>query len=144
MPFEQIDMLRWSLAVDREATVRAYQHADAAGCDCAYCRNFVAAQAQLPAQIDQTLRMLGIDPARPAEIVEYTQNPDGSHFYGWWYHAVGRILAEDCGGAGEHSCAELTSGVEVGINAKDDLVPAHFPRPVIQIELFCNLPWVLP
>ena len=80
MPFQQIDIFSWRLAVDTEATKQAYERL-VVGCDCAYCRNFLAVQAQLPSQLHHTLQILGIDSAKPAEIVEYTQNPDGSHSY---------------------------------------------------------------
>jgi hypothetical protein len=141
MPTTPITLLGWSLDIDPEATRQAYQHL-AVKCDCAYCRNFLAALAQLPGQIHRTLQIFGVDPAKPAEIVEYTQNPDGTHFYGWWYHAVGRISAER-DAAGSAASAQLTADVTVDISTKADLAAPDFPQPILQIELFSNLPWVL-
>jgi len=142
MPFQQIDILRWRLAIDPHATTRAYERL-AVGCDCAYCRNFLAVQAQLPKQVQLTLQLLGVDPIKPAEIVEYAQNPDSSHLYSCWYHAVGQILADCHTGSDGDESVQLTPEIAVTITAKADLAAADFPRPVLQIELFSNLRWVL-
>ncbi|MBK9940678.1 MAG: hypothetical protein IPP13_03585 [Kouleothrix sp.] len=142
MPFQQIDILDWRLAVDPEATRQAHKRLEV-GCDCAYCRNFLAQQARLPAQLHHTLHLLGIDPTKPAEIVEYTQNPDGSHWYSWWYHAVGHIIVNRHSDGDNDQNAKVTPDIAVSIAAKADLAPADFPQPVLQIEFFSNLPWVL-
>jgi len=136
-----IELLGWRLDIDPETTRQAYRHL-AVECGCAYCRNFLAALAQLPAQVQRTLQIFGVDPAKPAEIVELTQNPDGTHFYSWWYHAVGQISAER-DTADPAASAELTADVTVDISTKADLAAPDFPQPILQIELFANLPWVL-
>ncbi len=142
MPLQQLDLFQWRLMIDAERTSEAYQHL-AVGCNCSYCRNFLAVQAQLPTQVFHILQLLGVDPAKPAEIVEYTQNPDGSHLYSWWYHIIGQMRADRQRGNDAEEQLELTSDIRVSIAAKVDVAPADFPRPVLQIEFFGNLPWVL-
>ncbi len=136
MPLVPITLLSWRLAIDPAATAQACAGLWGA-CSCAYWRNFLAAQAQLPAKLHQILQTLGVDPARPVEIIEYTQNPDGSHMYSWWYHAVGQILAS------HRDYHQLTPEIEVRISARTDLADPAFPRPLLQIEVFSDLPWLL-
>jgi hypothetical protein len=142
MPFQQIDIMHWRLAVDPCATTQAHVPLEV-GCDCIYCQNFLAVQARLPKQFHDTLQALGIDPAKPAEIVHYMQNPNGSHSYSWWYHAVGHLLADHQEASNGHEQAELTADMAVSISDEADLVPADFPQPVFQIEFFSNVPWML-
>jgi hypothetical protein len=137
MPLQQINILRWHLSIDPEATRQAHEPLEV-GCDCAYCRNFLAVLIQLPKQIFDILQVLGINSAKPAEIVHYTQNADGTHFYSWWYHAIGQMT--DCqGGNDAHKQAELAPNVTLSITTETNLVPTSFPRPVFQIEFFSNL-----
>ena len=127
----------WEIEFDKDITAQAYIGLSVS-CNCAYCRNFLTVCQNLPAEYVQILAQLGIDPTKPAEIVEYNENPDGTHFYGWWYHVIGQITKD--------SNAEkvmLTPEIEITIRNKDDLVDKDFPRPVIQIEFFSNLLWAL-
>lgn len=142
MPFSPITLLCWRLEIDPDVTRQAYERL-AVGCDCAYCRNFLAALAQLPQQVHRTLHILGVDPAKPAEIVEYTQNPDGTHYYGWWYHLVGQMSADHDGTTDRATSVQLTADTTVTITTKIDLAAPDFPQPILQIEFFTNLPWVL-
>ncbi len=136
MPLTPITFLSWRLAIDPAATAQACAgHWDV--CSCAYCRNFLAAQAHLPDTLHQILQTLGVDPGRPVKINEYMQNPDGSHMYSWWYHAVGQILAA------HRDSHQLTPEIEVRISARTDFADPAFPRPLFQIEVFSNLPWLL-
>ena len=55
----------------------------------------------------------------------------------------GQILIDrQCTTNGGENIA-LTPDITVSITAKADLAPADFPQPVLQIEFFSNLPWVL-
>jgi hypothetical protein len=137
MAFREVELLRWRLVVDVEATAKAYRRM-VEGCTCAYCRNFHAAHAHVPAAVRQTLRSLGVDPIRPAEIVEYNRNSDGTHFYSWWYHVVGQMPSDV-----PRIQAWLTPDVGVNVQAKSDCVEPGFPSPRLQIEFSANLPWAL-
>lgn len=134
--FAQIQILEWKIEFDREATAQAYIGLSV-GCNCANCQNFLAAFQNLPVKYTEFLKQFGIEPLKPAEIVEYCPNSDGTHHYGWWYHVVGTIVDNHDG------LLPLESGIKIEIRNRDDLVAADFPRPVIQMELFADLPWVL-
>ena len=127
----------WQIVYDRETTVNAYQ-ADPEHCACAYCRNFALASKTLPDAYYQFLHELGIDPDKVAEAVEYYRNPDGSHYYGWWFHVVGNIQT---GPLVEKTY--VADKIQVLFKTEKHLVMASFPEPVIQVEFFTNLPWLL-
>ena len=42
----------------------------------------------------------------------------------------------------EFGCAQLPEGARVRLSASNDLVPDGFPEPILQIDIFVNLPWV--
>ena len=134
--FTQAQVLEWQIEFDRAATAQAYIGLSV-GCNCAYCRNFLAAFQSLPVEYAEFLRRFGIEPLKPAEIVEYTPNPDGTHYYSWWYHVVGTITKDHDG------FVRLEPNMEMEIRSEAQLVAADFPRPVIQMEFFANLPWLL-
>ena len=127
----------WEIEYDKEVTPQAYSILSVS-CTCAYCQNFLSVCRNLPVEYIHLLEQLGIDPLKPVEIVEYTENPDGTHFYGWWYHLVGQITKDSTA-----ISVLLTPGIEMIIRNKADLADMEFPRPVIQIEFFSNLPWAL-
>jgi hypothetical protein len=142
MPVTQIDIMEWHVEVDADVTAHAYERLTV-GCDCVYCRNFLAALHHLPAEFHQLLQLLGINPAIPAEVVEYHQNPNGSHSYSWWYHANGRILSDQHAEQNHFGHSPLTPAIDISISTKTDLVAPDFPYPILQIEFFTNLPWLL-
>ena len=134
--FTNEKILKWEIEFDKEATTRAYLNLRAQ-CDCADCRNFRTALQSLHPEFFMLLQKLGVDPAQPAEIVHYNVNQDGTHHYGWWYHFGGQLIS------GEESLEDLTPGMQVEFRNKDELAPKDFPRPIVQIEFFADLPWVL-
>ena len=86
---------------DRAATAEAYRRAAAGGsrtCDCAGCRNFIAAGLQIfPAAFLEFLESLGIDPVKDGEVFHIARHSPGQHIYGGWYHFVGVLeLSGDC------------------------------------------------
>ncbi len=133
----RITLFHWEIEFEREKTISVYSSITP-GCNCAYCRNFVAATRTLPPAYFALLDRLGIDPGKPAEIIEHGKNRDGLHRYNWWYHVVGRVLWEN-----ETNASFANGQVEVLVSSKTDLVDKAFPLPVFQIGFYANLPWVL-
>src|ERR1700753_851679 len=88
---------RWSLECDPEATRRSYRDipkGSAEECSCEPCLNFVAARAQIYGdEIVAIFDDLGIASEREAEIYHLFRLPSGLHYYGGWFHFVGRILS---------------------------------------------------
>ncbi len=132
----KLQVLEWEIEFDKDVTAQAYTRLSV-GCDCAYCRNFLAICRNLPRDYVEFLNQLGIDPTKPAEIVEYNENHDGTYHYGWWFHVVGRLTKEN------ESIVKFNSEIDIVIRNRRDVAPKDFPRPSIQIEFFSNLPWVL-
>jgi len=100
---------------DRAATLAAYRQAEAGGsstCDCAGCRNFVAARDRVfPEEFLLFLDSLGIDPTKDGEVYHVARRTPGFHYYGGWYHFVGVLeLTGDFppvdfgGGFSSHMC----------------------------------------
>jgi|RhiMetdeSRZDD1v2_1073273.scaffolds.fasta_scaffold399887_3 hypothetical protein len=134
----------WQFTCDRAATADAYGRATAGGsrtCDCAGCRNFVAAGLQVfPAAFLEFLESLGIDPSKDGEVYHMARQSPGRHIYGGWYHFIGVL--------------EVTGdfpAVEFGDGFLSHLCVARAPRietlegrPVVQLEFHADrVPWVL-
>jgi hypothetical protein len=132
----KLQVLEWEIEFDKGITAQAYTGLSVS-CECAYCRNFLIVCQNLPVEYTQLLAQLGIDPMKPANIVEYNEHPDGTHLYGWWYHVTGKITKDS------NALVMLNSEIEITITNKDYLIAKSFPRPVIQIEFFSSLPWAL-
>ncbi len=142
---DSVTFRAWRIAVDREATERAYADISVAGpegCDCAYCRNFVAARDHVypPEGIDLFTR-LGINPRCEAEVVDYhTMTPDSNHrLTGGWFHFVGSV---EEGPDGMYE--PLVAGFEIGFTRRAGVIEHAFAgQQIAQIEFLTHIPWVL-
>lgn len=137
----------WTLAVDTVQTASFYEqhHQITEDCACIHCANYVNACLQFPPGTAQFFASLGIDSHKEGELMYLTKQDDGSHLYSGFYHLVGQLLeGPDCWQLttldGHVSVAEL---MRVGFTENLALVPAHFPRPVLQLEVELAIPWVL-
>ena len=140
---------------DPERTREFYAQAPDALCDCAGCRNFRAAVSRMSGELRAFLEQFGIDPAKPAEMsVVYAPAKDALCYNGF-YHFCGEIREgrEAYIQTGERSF-ELDQRYIISMGDPGDneqvwfrpdcaLLDANFPRPVAQVEVFFNLPWVL-
>jgi hypothetical protein len=149
---KQIQILKWLLEVDREATIEAYDgyaQSDAFSCTCLYCRNFREALDRLPNEFLELCLTIGVDPNKPSEVWELTQTSEhpASHLYAGFYHIVGKILTMPDNiiekGWTVIQTAQLTDGFDVHFRNQDSLVPAAFPRPVFALEFSAIIPWLL-
>lgn len=136
----------WRVAFDPDATARSYLGVPASGpeaCGCQTCRNFLAARPLVYSlDILETFRALGINPEREAEVVDYgpIEESPGYRAAGGWFHAVGRVLE----GPPDLSGADVTGPAQLRVTRRVSLVPDAFgDQPVIQIEWFGAVPWVL-
>lgn len=135
----------WLFNVDRAATEAAYAHiphGDAVRCGCAYCRNFIAVRdAALPADFQQFLRDLGIDPAKEAEVYHEGRQAPGSHYYGGWFHFVGSLER-----TGDFAPVTFSGGL-ISYMCKPSApnLPTFDDLPLVQLEFRAsNVPWGLP
>lgn len=143
----------WELEVDSTATGRAQAARESGSpesCGCLHCRNLVAARhLTYPRGFSELLDRLGIPTDRESEVYHCGEIEPGLHFYGGWFHFVGRIVTgPEChtrrptGGPVE--LKDLSEHFSVGFTQKVALVPPSFPAGSIgQIEFSAKVPWVL-
>lgn len=136
---------------DPARTGEFYAQAPDTLCGCSGCRNFRAAADRFPQGLRAFLEQFGIDPAKPAEMsVLYAPAEDEVNYNGF-YHFCGEIRQgrEAFIQTGERSfqldpryIIRLAEG-DLWFRTDCALVDPAFPRPVVQVEVTFNLPWVL-
>jgi hypothetical protein len=135
---------RWKYRVDRDATILAYRQVDRGGadtCDCAGCRNFRLARAQVfSSDFLALLGELGIDPLKDAEVYHVARLASGGHVYGGWYHFVGKLDE-----IGDFPPVCLGDGFRVWMcQASAPRLPSLKEKPVVQLEFDAGaVPWIL-
>lgn len=145
---------RWTLRVDVEATRAAYAAVPAGGtdrCRCEQCVNFERARERAyPPELRALLEELGVDWRKEAEACHLTRLRPGWHLYNGWFHVVaviesGREAWRRVGDSlSEPDFERLGDSLQVGISTREHLLPAPFRgRPVVQLELLAEVPWVL-
>jgi hypothetical protein len=139
-----LDFAKTRYTVDRDATVAAYDRAEAGGadtCNCAGCRNFRLARATVfPQPFLVLLERLGIDPCKDGEIYHLDHAGPGRYAYGGWYHFVGTLVETS-----EEEAVDFGDGFTAW------LCPASAPRlasfeglQVVQLEISVDcVPWLL-
>lgn len=146
------------LEIEPEKTRRFYQSARplTEGCSCGGCVNYAAVTERLPQEIADFFARLGIDPAKPAEIMTWYAEDDGkSVFYGGFYHLCGKMLSDsdcweynaegNCGHVNEDKLFAVTENFSVGFTNAVALPEEGLPEPVLQMEIFVHhAPWVIP
>jgi hypothetical protein len=138
-----VDLGPLRLECDLEATRAAY--ADVAGgradgCSCNGCRNWVALRPSLANGLGKPLERLGIPLDKDVEIAHVAREKSGLHSYVGWWHFVGRVLD---GPNGYWALPEVDH-VRLKVEERSDLAaPSFADRPVLQLGLHAELPWVL-
>ena len=142
----------FTIDVDVERTRAFYQRADVptmgGQCGCIPCQNFEKAILKAPDTVLDALRVLGIDPQKPAETFSVTgdMEEDGTIWYNGWYHLCGTIVE---GTEAWEEAWEDAYSPDPGFRfkmfpvRKMDLLHKAFPSPVIQLEIDVRLPYVL-
>lgn len=144
----------WSLEIDEDKTESFYVDTDDGSCPecCAFCRNYWHGIERAPAALLQFLRGLGINPKRAAHVTWMAKRDTGAQLYTASYLLSGTIAGMPgdrlsvngdgvqctkftglCGNAYFHFCNELC--LPEGV--------ACCPEPALQLDVFCELPWVL-
>lgn len=145
------------LEIDAEQTRRFYQSVRplTEGCSCGGCVNYAAVTERLPQEIADFFAQLGIDPAKPAEIMTWYAEDEGkSVFYGGFYHLCGKMLSDsdcweynaegNCGHVEEDRLFAVTEHFSVGFTNRIALPEEGLPEPVLQMEIFAHhVPWVI-
>src|SRR5262245_48709161 len=134
----------WQYTCDRDATADAYRRATAGGsrtCDCAGCRNFVAAGSSVfPTAFVQFLESLGIDPSKDGEVYHLGPQSPGRHVYGGWFHFVGSLDV-----TGDFAAVQFGDGFSSHrCHATAPRIETLEGKQVVQLEFYTEcVPWVL-
>ena len=127
------------------------------GCNCTGCRNFEKAVDFLPGNVIGFFDTLGIDMKKITEVFVNTTNPDGTVFYGGFYHLCGKLLKGGSAWIEEPTNTEnanlfhweqsnsysLCKDFYVSFGNVNALVEKDFPKPVLTLDIQANIPWVL-
>ncbi len=114
------------------------------GCNCAYCKNYIKACESFSKEVLDFYKMLGIDPQKEGEFMEFEAHTD-EHLYMGFYHLVGEIIKKPSVGIMKWDDLSTVKIDNVDFTFTDelDLVPENFPKPVFQLEFEVMLPWLL-
>lgn len=139
-----VNIQDWILEIDAEKTKEFYDKIKVEdGCNCSYCRNYIMACETFPKEVMDFFTMLGIDPRKEGEFIEWGIDNIG-HLYTGFYHLVGKIINKP----NKAKDFDDLKAIEID-NFKFyftddlDLVPKNFPKPVIQLNFEVTLPWLL-
>jgi hypothetical protein len=143
----------WEIEVNSVETAQ-FQQSRSSGspeaCGCPSCRNFVTLRHYAyPAEFLQLLDRLGVPADRESEIYHCGEIEPGLHFYGGWFHFVGRIVNGPealTGGptGGPIELKPVSETFSMGFTRQLGLVPKSFlSTNVAQLEFSAKLPWVL-
>lgn len=147
------DFGTFSIDVDVEKTRKYYAESNRTlteGCDCILCRNFLAAYESLDASIRNFFDSLGVDIRKAGDMT--TMHGDKERnilYYQGICHICGRIVDGGVEKSYEKWHWEQTPEREVMPNLKVffktdcALVEQSFPRPVLQLEVDMEVPWVM-
>jgi hypothetical protein len=90
---------------------------------------------------------LGIDFTKPAEVFQYNREASGLHYYGGYFHLVGRILFEPRKSRGKSSPTQfdkLKSGFEFVLGEASMPVTEPFKgNALVELNFAMRIPWVL-
>lgn len=145
----------YKIDVDVDRTKQFYETASrvSEGCSCSGCRNYEKAVQKFPTVITDFFAGLGIDMRCVCEVYVNYANPDGSLFYGGFYHLCGTLLSGKSAWVPTSSTSSywkddrtfpVTDNFHISFQQECDLLEKDFPLPALQLELSANIPWVLP
>jgi hypothetical protein len=142
MGMETIQLYRWILKSDPEATRKAYAallRGWPEECGCKSCQNFIAARKFVyPAEALALFDRLGIAYNREAESYHNGRLESGLHSYGGWFHFVGTIEG------GENNFEMVGEHFSISFSTHTTLIPRAFgEQPVVQLEFQTEVPWVI-
>lgn len=131
--------------IDAEATrnyYAKYQYANS--CVCLGCQNFRQWIKYCPQEITEQFQQFGIEDLNQiTEIIPFgTRKEDyqlhNGMLYGGFYHVVGNIVKW-----GQNADLKLSKNFAVFIPEYTSPGLSDFPKPVLQIEIYAHIPWVL-
>lgn len=146
----------FSIDVNVEQTRKYYTESPRTlteGCDCIGCQNFMKACEDFDPRIREFFEALGVDIRKAPDMSVF--HGDGKRnilFYMGWYHLCGTVLrgenawvsdSPEIGHWEKTMAYPVTDGCCVSFSDSCALVDKAFPRPVIQMDVDIQVPWVI-
>lgn len=138
-----------TVEIDADSTRAYYSSYDSTNdCDCTGCVNYREYTKQCDPAIPELLRSFGIDDLNYiTEIIPYGSSrvdydKYGGMTYGGFYHVVGKPLTAQQF-TREDTEMIITDKFQLSLADRAVLVPEGFPQPVLQIEIWAKIPWVI-
>lgn len=127
----KINIGSWIIEVDPVKTKTFYDnyHFITDDCDCELCTSYVGACSTFQIELVSFFQSLGIDPRKEGEVSDFSV--DDKQIYSVFYHLIGRII--EVPASSTHTLVK--NHVEVWFSEDLDLVPASFPKPIIQLHV---------
>ena len=146
----------FSVDVDVERTRKYYAESARTlteGCDCIACQNFVKAYQNIDPRIRDFFDSLGVDPRKAPDMsAMHGDAKTNMMYYLGWCHLCGTVISGESAWVpdSDRSCHweeerafAVTETCRVSVNNQCALVDDSFPRPVLQLEVDIQVPWVL-
>lgn len=125
--------------IDVEKTKAFYENAEyiTSHCQCSGCRNFEKAANLISEKATSIFNDMGIDMQKACEVYGITENNNNTLYYGGFYHLCGKLISS------EQSNNRIDDNFEFIFTDEIDLLEDNFPEPVIQLEFYATVPWLL-
>lgn len=129
------NLMGYLVETDLLATQKWYSQANAWGCSCGHCRNFLAhARVNLlPDSVRTVLKEWKIPPEKATYVSELYTDEAGIH-YQFSYRIAGRILADS---------AQRVPAMGRCCREPYPYGAPDFPEPHFDLEFWVTLPWIL-
>ncbi|MDE6953742.1 MAG: hypothetical protein K2P09_08015 [Erysipelotrichales bacterium] len=145
---------QYRLDIDVARTKHFYENADfvSKSCSCDGCLNFEKAVSALPISVIAFFTNLGTDMKKVCECYVNDTADDGTLLYGGFYHICGTLLDgksawksidENTFCWDSNATFSICPDFFVSFQENVALLEKDFPLPVIQLEFFAKIPWVL-
>ncbi len=147
---ENIKFRDWELIVEKKLTTDAYSkvaYGRPENCGCNECKNFIHNRKSIyPEEVKQLFLDLGIDYKKETELLHYCRMEDGMHYYGGWFHFLGKFVGKNCKIVTKNKPASLelspiTEVFNIGFHYANDLTFFKGKEILVQVEFNVKTPW---
>lgn len=134
---KSFDFWGYQAEVDTEVTKCWYEDAEAWGCNCGHCQNFLALarQRRLPQPVLEALDALHIPPEKATYVCEMYPDREG-HRYQFSYRVAGHFTG------GREEAVPQSWGQGLCCHEPYPYGAPRFPQPHFDLEFWITLPWI--
>ncbi len=147
------DFDTYIIDIDVAKTADYHRNVSRITCDCQACRNFDRIANDFPKEFRQLLEKLGVDPAKPQVLsVDYAPSQQTLAYSGFYYLCGTILQGKEAWIQDEpkHYHFDDTCLLQISDHyavffsePRHGVVDVNFPKPVVELQFVCTLPWVL-